>query len=164
VTKEPIDNIYSTPKAHGVKIPAYKRTRLVFSNGRSFWTIWHTAAFEDRTRIQLVYKLTTAMSLSRFSKPEMRQMLIGWHKKHEYKIDYVGIDFIIDAVDKFTLPARRIRSQIDKSHYRARRKLKGTLDPAEKEKDRVKKQAENARYRAKKKLQTVAAPEVVDGV
>ena len=152
VHTRPSCDIYHTPNAETVKIKRYKLTRLVFANDRSFWAIWKTAEFEGKNRLQLIYKLTTAMSLSLFTKKEMKQMLIGWHKKHEYKIHYDSLDVIIADVDTFTLEVRRERSRIQTARHRTRRKLAGELDPSEKERDRKIKAEANRRYRESQKL------------
>ena len=159
VTKEPNNSIYYSTTDRSVNIQPYKMRRLYFANDRSFWGIWTTGAFEDKTRLQLIYKLATAMSLSRFTQVEMTNMLFGWHRKHEHAINYAAISSVIEAVSAFTLEFRRRRNRIDTAKHRIRRKLACALDPAKKESDRALKSEQNRRYREKQKLRK-SEPEV----
>lgn len=117
------DDIYHAPKQPKL----YKLQRLKFVNDKSFWTIWYKASFRNKKYIQLVYKLVTAMSLSRFTKPETVWMLIVWHSRHNFSINFTAFDTIIKDVNAFTLKSRRGQKRNEMRKYRATKKLHKTL-------------------------------------
>jgi hypothetical protein len=116
--------IYYTPKTLTVKsVSSYKLKRLIFTNKGQFWKVWREPAeTQKKTPIQLIYIMTTCMSLARFNVTEMMQMLIGWHNKHDYRIDYGGLQAIIKSVNAFTLETRRERKRNEMRRYRLRKK------------------------------------------
>jgi hypothetical protein len=116
------NRIYTSTETQSTQVPAYKISRLAFGEDRSFWPIWNTADYEHKTYIQLVYKLATRMKLERFNDPEVLQMLIAWHKKHQYKIDYTGLSAIVQDARKFTLDTLRQRKRDEMRRYRSRKK------------------------------------------
>jgi hypothetical protein len=154
----PNSYIYSNDAVATVNTPVkkYKIQRLAFGGDRSFWRIWSTAEYEGKTYCQLLYKLATRMKLEGFTDKESLQMLVGWHRKHEYKIDFMGLAHVVSEAKKFTLATIRERSKNEKRRYRAngRAQMEMMSDPEYAEAlafKRSKKRAENERYRTKKK-------------
>ena len=120
--KQPSEHIYLTVKDQFVNIKAYKFSRLAYCN-KSFWAIWKTKEFPDAATRRLIYTLATAMALSRFTKLEMKTMLISWLTNRQKTNYYPALDSIIDAVDEFTLETRRAHKREEMRRYRMNKRL-----------------------------------------
>ena len=128
MNQQPNKHIYHTITEQFVNIKAYKFSRLAFCN-KSFWNIWCSREFPDKSTNRLLYTLATAMSLSRFTRIEMNLMLIGWLTKHHKNSYYPALNSIIEAVDNFTLETRRAHKREEMRQYRLKKRLKEVSAP-----------------------------------
>jgi hypothetical protein len=116
------NNTYTTTKDASVTsraIKPYKIKRLRYANNKTFWPNWNAPG----PYFSSIYILATCMCLSRFSGRECKQMLVGWHNRHNFMIDYAGIDSVIKDAKEFTREKLQDRKRLENSKYRAKQKL-----------------------------------------